>query len=154
MSRQCGSCTKCCDGSLAGVVKGHVMYPGKPCFFLEIGGVCKDYENRPVSPCKEYECLWLKDPSVPDFMKPENANAIVDLEKHKNKWYLRLNKTEKTYGSEILTYAINYAKSKNISFIWVDEYNRFNYIGEEEFCMDILNDQIKMYKNFEEVYKK
>lgn len=147
-SKECGTCTSCCDGTLAGVVKGHIMYPGKPCFFLEIGGRCGDYKNRPQYPCKEYKCLWLHDPSVPDFMKPENANAIVDLEKHKGKWYLRLNKTSTPYSSEVLTYAINYAQSNNINFIWSDQNGGFNYVGDRDFCMDILNDQVEMYNKF------
>lgn len=148
MFKECGSCVKCCDGTLAGMVKGHAMYPGKSCFFLKIGGTCGDYENRPQSPCRDYKCLWLEDPNVPDFMKPENANAVIDLEQHKGTWYLRLNKTDKPYSAEVLTYAINYAQSKNISFIWTDQNNGFNYIGDKSFCLDILNDQIKAYKDF------
>jgi uncharacterized cysteine cluster protein YcgN (CxxCxxCC family) len=148
MSKECGTCTRCCDGTLAGDVRGHAMYPGKPCFFLEIGGACGDYENRPHSPCKEYKCLWLTYEEVPDYIKPENANAILDLEQHKGKWYLRLNKTETPYLADVLAYGINFAQQNNLSFIWTDNQGNFGYLGDREFCYDIVSTNANMYNDF------
>lgn len=138
MSKECGTCTKCCDGTLFGVVKGHKMYPGKPCFFLQ-NNKCSDYENRPMYPCKKYECLWLSDPDVPDFMKPENANVIVDIEKFENTEYMTLTKCNEEYSKEVLNFCIDYAKRKNILFIWNNEKNEAKFMGDQELFLRIYN---------------
>ena len=59
MLRQCGTCTKCCEGHLVGTINGKEMYPGKPCYLLQIGKGCSDYENRPEEPCKAFNCQWI-----------------------------------------------------------------------------------------------
>jgi len=136
--KECGTCTRCCDGTISGDVKGHLMYTGKPCFFLEIGGTCTDYENRPLHPCKVYKCLWLEFEDVPDYIKPENANAIIDIDIYKGKKYLRLTRSNNDYPSDVLTYAINYAKYNNLPFIWNDNLGAINYLGDEKLCREII----------------
>jgi len=118
------------------------MYEGKPCFFLEIGGVCKDYNNRPKSPCVDYECLWLQDNSIPDFMKPENCNAIFDMLTYKNKKYIRFIKSKKDYSKESLEYAIKYASDNNMVITWMGINGDFNCKGDNEFC-----EELKKYNN-------
>ena len=44
--RACGTCTACCDGWVAGVIEGHEMKPGRPCYFRG-EGCCTIYERRP-----------------------------------------------------------------------------------------------------------
>jgi hypothetical protein len=146
MTRTCGSCNRCCDGTLSGSVKGHDMYPGKPCFFLQIGGVCSDYENRPQKPCVEYSCLWIDDDSVPDFIKPENSNAILDINEFEGKKYLRLTKSGVSYDNSVLEYAIDYAKKNNMSLVWVDEKQGFKYYGDAIFCLKILLNNSNKYE--------
>ena len=78
--RQCNGCTKCCDGTLSANIRGHEMYPGKPCFFLDdLNNRCSDYENRPYQPCKVFRCGWLQDDdnSIPEWMKPDISNVLI-----------------------------------------------------------------------------
>lgn len=144
--KKCGSCTKCCDGTLANIVKGHTMFPGKPCFFLEIGGVCNDYDNRPKDPCVDYKCLWLQQPDVPDFIKPENANAIIDIATFKNRKYLRLIKSYEQHSPDILTYAIEYARYNKLPLIWNDSSGNFHHLGDNIFCLEVIESMSK--KNY------
>jgi len=73
--RSCGECAKCCEGWLSGKVYGHVFYPGTPCFFLE--KTCSIYNDRPVDPCRNFECSWLSEDVFPMWMKPSLANFII-----------------------------------------------------------------------------
>ncbi len=57
--RQCQPCTACCDGWVQITVKGCEAYPGHPCPH-STGEGCDDYENRPVDPCRKFECAWVK----------------------------------------------------------------------------------------------
>lgn len=77
-SRECGTCTACCEGWLSGTVYGHEMYRGKKCHFLGCNG-CTIYKDRPEEPCKNFECAWLKDKKgdIPEWMKPELSKVII-----------------------------------------------------------------------------
>lgn len=118
MSRTCGTCTKCCDGTLSGEINGYPMYLGRPCHFLKIGQGCTIYSDRPQEPCRRYECAWISDTEIPDFMKPEVSNCILDYRVHNGIRYLRLVESDKPYTAEILSWCIEYAKSKNLNFEW------------------------------------
>lgn len=75
--RACGACTACCEGWAAGEIRGHAMYPGRPCHFLGASG-CTIYEDRPVSPCRNFVCGWLGEPeSFPDEFRPDRLGVIV-----------------------------------------------------------------------------
>ncbi|WP_373019526.1 hypothetical protein [Thiomicrorhabdus sp.] len=77
MSRQCQPCTACCDGWVQISVKGCEAYPGHPCPH-STGSGCDDYENRPVDPCRKFECAWVKaDSQLPDSFKPSESGALV-----------------------------------------------------------------------------
>jgi Fe-S-cluster containining protein len=74
--RECGSCTKCCEGWLSAKINGHLMYPGRNCFFLA-AGKCTIYENRP-STCDNYNCAWKIENNVfPEWMRPDLAGIII-----------------------------------------------------------------------------
>lgn len=75
--RSCQPCTACCDGWVQIKVKGCEAYPGKPCPHSTAGG-CDDYANRPVNPCRQFECAWVKDDShLPEEFRPDLAGALV-----------------------------------------------------------------------------
>lgn len=118
MARECGTCTKCCDGTLTGNINGHEMGFGKPCYYLTIGKGCNIYVERPQEPCKRYECAWISDENIPDFMKPENANCILDYKEKNKVKYLRLMESTTPYTAEVLSWCINYAKINNLNFDW------------------------------------
>ena len=78
ISRECGTCTACCEGWLAGTIRGHQMKRSKPCHFLGCKNTrCTIYEERPEEPCRNFNCVWLKDGDVPEWMKPELSNVII-----------------------------------------------------------------------------
>ena len=112
-----------------GNIRGHEIPLGKPCFFLKIGGNCGDYDNRPQQ-CKAYKCLWLEDESVPDYMKPENSNAILDIGEIDGIKYLRLSKSGAGYDSKVLNYAKQYAKDHQMSLVYYDDKNNFCCEGD------------------------
>lgn len=77
VTRQCGPCVACCDGSLRIEVEGHEVYPGKPCPFCS-GHDCTIYERRPRDPCQEFVCGWLQPTSpLPDWMRPDKAGLVM-----------------------------------------------------------------------------
>ena len=75
--RECGNCTACCGGTLAAMIRGYEMGPGKPCHFVKLGVGCKDYKNRPEKPCKIFQCKWLIDNSLPDSLRPDKSGVII-----------------------------------------------------------------------------
>ena len=76
-TRHCGECTACCQGWAEGEIRGHRMFAGQPCHFLE-QGACTIYEERPQSPCRNFVCAWLMPGSpLPDGFRPDRLGVIV-----------------------------------------------------------------------------
>lgn len=79
--RECQPCTGCCDGWVKMTIGNAEVYPSHPCPH-STGKGCDDYANRPTDPCDHFNCAWVQEGSVlPDWMKPNNAKAIVMLNK-------------------------------------------------------------------------
>lgn len=77
MQRACQPCTACCDGWVQIKVKGCEAYPGHPCPH-STGMGCDDYENRPIDPCRKFECAWVKsNSSLPEDFRPDQSGALV-----------------------------------------------------------------------------
>jgi hypothetical protein len=75
--RQCGECTACCDGWVAGVIEGHEMKPGTPCHFRGEHN-CTIYERRPQYPCRDFVCGWLQPGSpFPSDWRPDQVGVMV-----------------------------------------------------------------------------
>lgn len=77
ISKNCNSCTKCCEGWLPANIRGHQMYKGKPCVFIQKDIGCIDYDNRPINPCQRFECEWIINDMYPEWMKPSNSGYII-----------------------------------------------------------------------------
>lgn len=77
--RQCYPCNACCGGWLTATINGQKIAPGKPCVHVSEKG-CGIYEKRPDNPCRVFECGWLKNPEMPDHMRPSECGAIVLLD--------------------------------------------------------------------------
>lgn len=74
--RECGDCTKCCDGWLIDEIYGYKMSKGEPCHFL--GERCTIYEDRPEDPCRLFFCGWMGAPEeFPLWMKPNKIDLII-----------------------------------------------------------------------------
>lgn len=142
MNRECGTCTKCCDGTLTTNINGNEVKLGKPCVYLTIGKGCNIYEERPQNPCKSYQCAWIINNDIPDFMKPENSNCILDYDEKNGIKYLRLISSEVPYTAETLSWCINYAQSNNINLVW--SINEKNYhIGDGGFVVEQITTALK-----------
>ena len=93
--RECGECTRCCEGWELTDVAEHIGFVGVglPCRFVDLGKGCTIYEDRPTV-CRHYKCEWLKDDmhNIPDWLKPNESNIII---------------TEKPWG-----------EGRNIDFYW------------------------------------
>ena len=75
--RQCQPCSACCDGWVQITVRGCEAYPGHPCPH-STGSGCDDYENRPVNPCRQFECAWKQSNSrLPERFRPDQSGALV-----------------------------------------------------------------------------
>ena len=84
IARQCQPCTACCDGWVRIRVFDTPVLPGKPCphslgpVSKHGGGGCRIYAERPVDPCINFACGWVRDGShLPDWMRPSQAGVIV-----------------------------------------------------------------------------
>ena len=142
MSKQCGTCTKCCDGTtVGGVIRGHGFGNKKPCYFLDISNKnCSIYKDRPEHPCKSYTCMWLKYEDVPLWMKPENSNVTVTASEYKGNKFLILNATSNDYSAKVLSYVINYASKNNMNLIYDLAYGSGSWVlkGNKTELMDFI----------------
>ncbi len=81
--RACQPCTACCDGWVRINVFDTPVLPGKPCphsagSLTTGGGGCKIYAERPLDPCVNFSCGWVREQSVlPEWMQPHLAKVIV-----------------------------------------------------------------------------
>lgn len=118
--RQCGDCTKCCEGWLEADIYGHKMFPGQSCHFLEKGcNGCTIYSQRPQDPCKEYSCEWLDNSeNFPEWLKPSNSGVIItkrippEGEEHA---IYHVVETGKKMDSSVLNWLIHWALKNQVN---------------------------------------
>ena len=76
-ARQCMPCTACCDGWVKIDVFDQPVYPGHPCPH-STGSSCRIYADRPVDPCINFRCGWVREDShLPDWFRPNESGCIV-----------------------------------------------------------------------------
>jgi hypothetical protein len=131
--KECGSCTKCCEGWLKASIKGHDMYPGKPCFFVETDKGCTIYKDRPKDPCKDFSCSWLQIEDMPNDFKPEISGVIMHYKTNNGNPYFVISKAPNNPNENFLSWAISYAEKKNENILWFIEDKSF-WIGNKDFC--------------------
>ena len=122
---------------MAGDIRGNYMgmMPDKtikPCIFVEVGKGCKEYEKRPVDPCRTFKCDWLTNPDMPESFKPNRSNSIFVTRTIKGIEYMKLIEAGRKLDSEVLSWAISYALANDINFAWTVLDNIF-WVGNEEF---------------------
>lgn len=134
MKRECGSCTKCCEGYLQGSAYGKPFFPGNPCHFLTIGKGCNIYAKRPKDPCISYTCEWLVNEEIPEWFKPDEINAIITKRKMQDSDIEFWDVTEagETLQSKVLTWLIMYALKNGINLRW-NVAGGMHWIGSSEF---------------------
>ena len=141
MIRKCGTCTKCCEGWLTGEALGHTFFEGKPCHFLAIGTGCTVYAKRPQDPCQSYKCGWLVNEDIPEWMKPNEINAIVDFREVKGIKFMRVKEAGTVLESRVLSWLIQFALKNNINFLWHINGGK-NWFGNPEFNLLMKEDSI------------
>lgn len=134
--RTCGSCTKCCEGWLSGKALGHSFYSGKPCHFVAIGKGCSVYAKRPQNPCISYKCGWLTNLDIPEWLKPEASNVIIDFRDIEGYSYINLVEAGSTVSSKILNWFIQFTLNNQLNAVWQVE-GGINWIGSPEFTQII-----------------
>ena len=139
--KECGTCTKCCEGWLKADINDQKIFPGKPCIFVrqnpEDGFGCNNYKDRPENPCKTYRCFWLDNESVPDAFKPENTGVIIDILEIRGFICLRLNPAPKSPDVHLLSWAFKYAYTNGLNMYW-DIDGQTHWVGSLDF-VDMMN---------------
>lgn len=135
--KQCGDCTKCCDGSLTATIRGHDMYPGKPCFFVQLGKGCGDYDNRPEDPCRSYKCFWLSNEDMPEEFKPSLSGIIINFHQESGLEYLKIVQVESVINKDLIDWIIGYITKLNINAAFHIN-DKIYYIGSTKF-VEVMN---------------
>jgi len=133
----------CCNGTFSlPTIYGQTVQPTKPCYFLNVVSKCTIYEDRP-SGCKSYQCLWLADKSIPDFMKPEKIGGILDIAKFKEYTYLQLNTNNVSYPEEAMEFSKSEADKRRMNLI-IQANGVYSYYGDRQECLQILKEQFEV----------
>jgi len=114
--RACGDCTACCEGWLTGEAHGHTFQPGRPCFYLQDG--CGIYETRPENPCQTYKCVWLKEDTLPLWMRPDKSKAIVTEREVEGIKYWDVSECGETISADMLSWLIMYTIDNQTNLQW------------------------------------
>jgi hypothetical protein len=128
--RACGECTACCEGWLSGEAHGHEFQPGQPCFYLQKG--CGIYETRPEEPCKTYKCVWLKEDTLPLWMRPDKSKAIVTERDIEGIKYWDVSECGETLKSEVLSWLVMHTIDKQANLQYRINSGAFK-IGQADF---------------------
>lgn len=135
--RECDGCTACCDGWLKGQSYGHHFQPGRPCHFkCETG--CSIYDKRPETPCQNYNCEWLTNYEIPEWMKPNIAKVIITKRPWTGGEYLEVSEMGEKIDSTILNWFFMYHCVSNIP-VRIQVCGGWNNYGSLEFREEILN---------------
>lgn len=139
MTRECGSCTKCC-GWLSGEVFGHKFWPGRKCHYVTDNG-CSIYEQRPENPCKAFKCMWLgtanfplENDTIPMWVKPNESNVILIWRENKNPdlSFMQVLEAGAPITADTLSWAIQYALNNKLNLFYQVN-SGWNKIGNQLF---------------------
>lgn len=131
MTRNCESCTRCCEGWLSGIVNGKAFSSGRPCHYKSIKG-CSIYNTRPVDPCRSYQCEWLMNSDLPEWLKPNLANIIITRRIVDDIEYLEIIETGHTISGPVLNWLILWALGNSINLHY-QVGGGWNFVGTDEF---------------------
>jgi len=140
--RSCGTCTRCCEGWLiipqdqweeqTGEKKPfRGAYPGKPCFYL--GKNCTIYEKRPEV-CRKFNCEWILNEEIPEWMKPELSNVIIKKIKNEKYTYFETIETGEPITVPVLNFIFSWALSNRINLKYTVFREPYK-VGTPEFCL-------------------
>jgi hypothetical protein len=135
VTRECGSCTACCDGRLLLDIFGK-KWVGRPCHYLKKNKGCTIYKHRPDNPCKQFSCGWLKDSKYkyPEWLKPNKSGfLLMDWKKTKTGIpYTIAVAGKEGYNEESMLWLIEYCNHNNVNLELILQGSK-KYIGSKEF---------------------
>ena len=132
MTRQCGSCTKCCEGWLSANIYGQEIGEGNPCRFLT--DKCSIYDIPRPYVCGEFRCGWLRDDGTlfDEWMRPDITDHILVFTREIGCSWYEIVPTQETISLTFLSYILSIAKQHDINIKYrLGE--SFVLIGNEEF---------------------
>jgi hypothetical protein len=132
VKRECGGCTICCDGWATGEAHGHKFYPGRKCFFVGEKG-CTIYKDRPQEPCINFNCKWLTDDRIPEWMKPNLVNVLIAEENKMGIKFLTVKEAGKKLDSEVLSWIVLAHLTGIYPNIRYELNGGWNFMGTPEF---------------------
>lgn len=137
--RDCGGCTKCCEGYLHAEntikLKDGREFPLGPtaCPIVKLGVGCGDHENRPQNPCRGFQCEWTRQPDVyPEEMRPDRIGAIFSLQEVGGVQYLRVTEAGKTLDAETLSFAVKLTLLNRYNLYW-EVNGKAHWFGNKDF---------------------
>ena len=131
--RECGDCTKCCEGNVIDEVRGYSLRPGAPCPFVISGVGCGDYMSRQDKHCKTFNCLWLINKNIPEEYKPNKINSIMqEMKTDDNESYWALTPAPDAPDSKVISWFVSYAVSQGYNVLWYIDDNVY-WIGTNSF---------------------
>ncbi|RJX32062.1 MAG: hypothetical protein C4516_05340 [Oxalobacter sp.] len=80
--RQCGECMVCCE-YMPISAKGLIKPAQTLCPHVIVNRGCSIYETRPKV-CRTWHCLWRRDASMPNEMRPDKSRMIFSLIVHED----------------------------------------------------------------------
>ena len=138
-ARDCGTCTKCCEGWLEATVLGQEIRQGSPCKFI-VDNKCSIYQERPTDPCRTYRCEWLKTETFPEWFQPSLANIIITkrVPEDTTLTYYEVAECGTKIDSTVLNWLILWAVREQVNLIYsVGGEN--HCLGNERFYNEIVS---------------
>lgn len=114
------------------------MFPGKPCYFLK-QEKCSIYSDRPKDPCQVFNCTWLEDETLPDWLKPNISNVIIAKkipEHDATLTYYQVTEAGQKIDSTVLNWIMQWAVSTNKNIIYTVDGQMF-MLGTKEFTQAV-----------------
>ncbi len=145
-TRECGTCTRCCEGYMFGEVYGNQFYNGRPCHYVSPGKGCTIHEERPDM-CRGFKCGWLIDSRIPEWMKPELTNAMPFFTSVNGIPYLSLMEVGAKLDSKVLSWVLLFALENNYNFVYQVD-GGLNVIGTKDFVEAFNSTMNKPYPQY------
>lgn len=134
--RECNGCTACCEGWLFGESYNQYFQSGRPCHFKCENG-CAIYEKRPENPCKSYNCEWLVNYDLPEWIKPNLSGVIITRREYGDKkTYLEVLEMGKKIDSTVLNWLFVYHYTTDIP-LRVQVNGGWTNFGPKEFLKEV-----------------
>lgn len=150
MTKQCGPCRECCRGVLDVEILGQSVGKGLACKFLNLDpkipacGIYRDPHKPKI--CGEYQCWWLLNEDVPEFLRPDLSNMLITVRMLDHHQYIDVVPTvDSSIPFESLSLILRFASTNKLNIVWKDHaWNpdaKIFWMGSPEFMQAAERDQ-------------